>query len=97
VATVRIIYPDGEGEDEVISYDKNPEYSEMKDWIENGWMEHIRVIWEGRECDAIIDEEGKIKGLKMNAMATAAYIRMYPDINDVIVGPCAICTDFELE
>jgi|TARA_R110000787_G_scaffold96662_2_gene200145 hypothetical protein len=95
VPTVKLIHP--EGQEDTLTYDKNPSYSEMKEWVDDALLEVIRVKFKDRTCEAVIDEEGKLKGLKINLKATQAYLRMYPNTDDVIVGPCAICTDFDLE
>jgi hypothetical protein len=82
-------------------YDEHPTLEEMKSWVDDGWIEHIRVIHNGRECDAIIDEEGKLKGLPVNPLATSEYhawlTKRGLELDDVIVGNCAVLTNFDLE
>tara|TARA_R110000744_G_scaffold186721_1_gene306125 strand:+ start:619 stop:1005 length:387 start_codon:yes stop_codon:yes gene_type:complete len=93
---------------ETLEYEEQPTYEDIKEWIDGAWMEHIKVAiptnnGTRRVCDAIIDEEGKLKGLPINKRATAAYWMFLsmnggkPPFDDVIVGPCAICENFDLE
>mgnify|MGYP003145766055 CR=1 FL=1 len=82
-------------------YDEHPTIEEIKSWVDDAWIEHIRVIHNGKECDAIIDEEGKLKGLPINPIATSEYHAWLSSkglpLDDVIVGNCAVLVNFNLE
>jgi Domain of unknown function (DUF3846) len=54
-----------------------------------GYIERVRVRWDGRVRDAYIDEEGKLKGLAFNHFATGL---LEPPLrgHDILVGPVVI-------
>jgi len=57
---------------------------------------------EGEKRHAIINEEGKIYNLPVNVEATLMYDEFkakhgYEVANDIVVGTCAVLTNFELE
>ena len=96
----------GDIEEFKLHYDEYPSFDEIKSWIADnrsrGMIEHINVLHEGNECDAIIDEEGKIYDLDVNPIATIMYDKFkekhgYIVGNDLVVGTCAVLTNFELE
>ena len=96
----------GDIEEFKLHYDEYPSFDEIKSWIADdksrGMIERISVLHEGNDCDAIIDEEGKLCDLDMNPVATAMYDMFkrkhgYIHGNDVVVGTCAVLTNFELE
>ena len=96
----------GDIEEFKLHYDEYPSFDEIKSWIADnrsrGMIEHINVLHEGNECDAIIDEEGKIYDLDVNPIATTMYDEFkakhgYEVANDIVVGTCAVLTNFELE
>lgn len=68
---------------------KEPELSVLQKLI-GGWIERVTVFWEGRICDAYVDEEGKLKNLPFNDMASTARVNAHGDSVDVIVGRMAI-------
>jgi len=94
-------------EDYKLHYDEYPSLDEMKSWISAGkhrdTIELIHVLDdEGEKRDAIINEEGKIYGLPVNLEATLMYDEFkakhgYEVANDIVVGTCAVLTNFELE
>ena len=94
-------------EDYKLHYDEYPSLDEMKSWISAGkhrdMIELIHVLDdEGEERHAIINEEGKIYGLPVNLEATLMYDEFkakhgYEVANDIVVGTCAVLTNFELE
>lgn len=55
-----------------------------------GWIEHV-ILADGR--DAFCDEEGKLKGLPVNLVATA----LWADPFDVLCGPVVVCERGEVE
>ena len=79
----------------------------MKSWISAGkhrdTIELICVLDdEGEKRHAITNEEGKIYGLPVNLEATLMYDEFkakhgYEVANDIVVGTCAVLTNFELE
>lgn len=94
-------------EDYKLEYDEYPSLNEMKSWISAGkhrdTIELICVLDdEGEKRHAIINEEGKIYGLPVNLEATLMYDEFkakhgYEVANDIVVGTCAVLTNFELE
>jgi len=54
-----------------------------------GYIELVRVTYDGRLCDAFVNEEGKLHGLAINGRATQLCAEF---LDDVIVGPIAICS-----
>tara|TARA_Y100001938_G_C8084700_1_gene431254 strand:- start:1497 stop:1826 length:330 start_codon:yes stop_codon:yes gene_type:complete len=88
---------------ELVQYETKPDLKEMQSWTRSGLIEVINVNHNGRECDAIIDEEGKFyTDNKVNTMATVKW-RKYLRHNgltaygDVIVGKCSILVNYNLE
>ena len=67
-------------------YDEHePTYDEVKEFI-GGWLEAVEL----RNGDKmIIDEEGKLKELEVNFLATVIWHENFGP-TDCIVGPCAI-------
>ena len=94
-------------EDYKLHYDEYPSLAEMKSWISAGkhrdTIELICVLDdEGEKRHAIINEEGKIYNLPVNVEATLMYDEFkakhgYEVANDIVVGTCAVLTNFELE
>ena len=91
---------------EIVEYDEGeqPSLADMKTWVRSGnnsMIELIKVIHEGKTCHAVINEEGKIIDLPFNLNATIEYQAWLREndllVNDVIVGNCAVITNFELE
>jgi hypothetical protein len=84
----------------IYSNDKEPTGKELREMV-GGWLEMVNVIYEGRQCQAIINEEGKLNNLPVNYEATSMYHSYLHEngyhVDDVIVGNIAIMTNFELE
>ena len=82
-------------------FENHPTLEEMKAMVGDGWIEHIKVIHEGEDCDALINEDGKRLELPVNPIATEKYhawlAKNQLPLEDIIVGDCAICTNFNLE
>lgn len=53
-----------------------------------GYVQVVRGHWHGAPCQILMDEEGKLKGKKLNMAATFAY----GNNNDHIVGDVVILT-----
>jgi hypothetical protein len=86
-----------------VEYETRPDLKEMQSWTKSGLIELIHVTHNGRECHAIIDEEGKFDtSNEVNVMATVKW-RNYLKKNgltaygDMIVGKCSVLTNYDLE
>ena len=88
--------------EQTIEYDegKEPTLEELQEWV-GGYIEVIKMIHDDRECMGIINEEGKLKDLPFNLNATVEYHewmrRREFELDDVIVGNCAVMTNFDLQ
>jgi len=68
------------------------------DVVENGgydsFVAHIGGYIEAVQMDerhiALIDEEGKLKGLPPNPVATILWRVWHPHVDDILCGPCLI-------
>lgn len=69
------------GEPHIAEYSGN--YKELQKWV-GGLIELVRF----NECDAFINEEGKLIGLEVNPFATFLYETMIG--RDVICGPMVL-------
>ena len=81
---VHWIEPSGEITTE--EHDAPPSYEEMKEFVD-GWVEIVSVLFEGHcPTQMIINEEGRIKDLPRNQVATDIYLAnlrsQYPDAAD---------------
>ena len=65
--------------------DHSPNYDEVKSFI-GGWLEAIELP---NGDLMVLDEEGKIKGLEANFLATVVWHEFFGP-TDTIVGPVAI-------
>lgn len=54
-----------------------PSYEELKNLIEplldGAWLEHVSVLYRGQRTDMFVDEEGLLKNLPLNPLATKIY------------------------
>tara|TARA_B100002019_G_C21171165_1_gene548523 strand:- start:739 stop:1068 length:330 start_codon:yes stop_codon:yes gene_type:complete len=96
--------PNDEGEFfEVVEYDEKPDLETMQSWTKSGMIEVITVMHEGKECHAIIDENGKFDDTNViNQMASTKWYTWLIDtgrtaFGDMIVGKCSVLTNYELE
>lgn len=62
-----------------------PDFEVLRDAIGGGWIERVKVRYEGRVRDAFVDEEGLIKQQPPNDCATALCVHHH-----FIVGIMAI-------
>jgi len=80
-----ILEPDGSGRVSTLEG-----YDDIKAALNGGWLEALRIT---DDIVAYIDEEGKMKNLPPNAIATGICremdIGLHPD--DFIVGPFVLC------
>ena len=88
---------------ELVEYETRPDLKEMQSWTKSGLIELVNVIHNGRECHAIIDEEGKFDSSnQVNGLATMKW-RNYLNKNrltalgDMIVGKCSVLINYDLE
>ena len=50
----------------VVEYDEKPDLETMQSWTKSGTIEVLHVVHDGKECHAIIDEEGKFDNSNEN-------------------------------
>ena len=74
--------------------DKCPSLSELQELVD-GLIELVRVNFEGKEVDMIINEEGLIHNLPFNATASRLMRDSY-DGYGYIVGPAIVFEGFKL-
>jgi len=88
---------------ELIEYKNPPDLNEMQSWTKSGLIELIHVLHNGRECHAIIDEEGKFDNTnEVNGLATMKWRNYLKNndltaLGDMIVGKCSVLTNYDLE
>ena len=84
----------------IYASDQEPSGEELRTMV-GGWLEMVNVVFEGRHCQAIVNEEGKLNGLPVNLEATSMYHAWLHEngfsVDDVIVGNMAIMTNFNLD
>lgn len=87
----------------LIKYDNKPDLKEMQSWTKSGLIELVTVFHDGKECDAIIDEEGKFyTDNEVNRIATVLWRKYLNDngltaFGDVLVGKCSVLLNYNLE
>lgn len=71
--TLTIIKADGSSATQPL--DKTPEYEAIKAGLDDGWLEAVPLFnrYKGERCVVFADEEGRLKGLPHNAIATALW------------------------
>jgi len=88
---------------EIVEYDEKPDLKTMQSWTKSGTIEVLNVIHDGKECHAIIDEEGKFDNSnEINKMATTKWYKWLRKtgrtaFGDMIVGRCSVLINSELE
>ena len=60
---------------------------ELKEFV-GGWIE---CVYLNKQQVMVVNEEGKLRNLPYNAIATAAYQLMFQPTNDFIVGNALLC------
>jgi hypothetical protein len=84
-------------------YEERPSLKQMQSWTKSGMIELINVRHNDRDCQAIIDEEGKFNNSnEINKIASRKWWNWlkrnnYAWGNDMIVGKCSVLLNFELE
>lgn len=79
---------------ELVKIDKAPNLKQLQE-IVGGYIEIIRVIFNGKQCQMIINEEGKLINLPLNLQATKILQASAP--NDYIVGTAVILEGITLD
>tara|TARA_R110000850_G_scaffold18742_10_gene57611 strand:+ start:96 stop:425 length:330 start_codon:yes stop_codon:yes gene_type:complete len=88
---------------EIVEYDEKPDLETMQSWTKSGTIEVLHVVHDGKECHAIIDENGKFDGSnEINKMASIKWYKWLKKnkrtaFGDMIVGKCSVLINFELE
>ena len=88
---------------DLVKYKTKPDLKEMQSWTKSGLIEVLTVNHNGRECDAIIDEEGKFyTDNEVNTIATVKWRKFLKHngltaYGDMIVGKCSILVNYNLE
>lgn len=65
-----------------------PTLEEMQEYV-GGWIEIVRVKFEGKDCDMVVNEEGKLLGLPVNHFASIV-------AQQTIVGNAILVKGFKL-
>lgn len=98
----KIIAADGTVTEDEIEWPKDPGYDRLRDLVVpllgNVWLEHVRVLDEGRYKDMFVAEAGHRLKLPRNEKATALYragwLKLYPGARPEdlahIVGPAIL-------
>lgn len=75
--TYRIIQADGTEQSVTIDLPKEPGYEALRAIVEpvlgGAYMERVRVLHKDAYTDMFVDEDGLLKGLPLNAVATPIY------------------------
>lgn len=58
---------------------------------------YIEIACKDGETLMIVNEEGKIDGLPINAVATRVFREWHPGSNDYILGPAVFCNSKQLD
>lgn len=86
---LRILHVNGTSED--IIFRRQPTLQEYQNFV-GGPIEHLNVTHEGKKVDMLVNEEGKLKGLPVNHLATT-----YVTGRDIIVGDAVLFLEGHLE
>ena len=92
------IWPDGRHEIE--EAEELPAFEDMQKFVE-GWVERVKVLYEGKPTNMVVNEEGLLKGMELNSKATEIYhaatlARGLPRPEAVIVGPAMLFEGFSI-
>lgn len=75
--------------------DKCPPLAELQELVGGGLIELVQVIYKGKTCDMIVNEEGLLRNMAFNHPATKAMQATYDGYGH-IVGPAIIFEGFKL-
>lgn len=85
---VGVVYVDTNGKQEFKP--EKPTLEQMQQWV-GGYIERTTCQWQGKLCDMVVNEEGHLKRLPLNAVATKAYWgACRPGTTHTIVGNAII-------
>lgn len=87
-----LIQPDGELKEVQPRNGHDFTLEELRGFIGGGFIEIIHPA-ERPGCLLVIDEEGKLKGMRFNSAASL----LYGNDGDVVVGPALLCREEEVE
>ncbi len=86
---------DTDGEETHVTADEKPDLYKMQEMVD-GHIELVACRYENQRRPMIINEEGKLDGLKLNSKATEMYLDLH-DVKDYIVGKAIIFKNFEID
>ena len=86
---------DTDGEETHVVADEKPDLYKMQEMVD-GNIELVACRYENGRKPMIINEEGKLDGLKINAKATKMYLDLH-DVNDTINGKAIVFKNFEID
>ena len=86
---------DTDGEETHVVADEKPDLYKMQEMVD-GNIELVVCRYEDGNKHMIINEEGKLDGLKINAKATKMYLDLH-DVNDTINGKAIVFKNFEID
>ena len=86
---------DTDGEETYVESKEKPDLKEMQETV-GGYIEVVACRYENGRKPMIINEEGKVKSLKLNSKATEMYLDLH-DVKDYIVGKAIIFKNFEID
>lgn len=75
----------------VKTFDRPVQLSELQRAV-GGYIEEIPRFdrWDGQPCAAFCNDEGKLKGLRLNHDATTVWRTLNPATSDVLVGDVVV-------
>lgn len=87
--TLHTIKPDGTVATQRFETNKGAELKDLQAAV-GGYIERVRVRFEGRVRDAFVNEDGLAQGLPVNARAMELLARPFDPAYNVIVGNLAV-------
>ena len=86
---------DTDGEETHVTADEKPDLYKMQEIVE-GNIELVACRYGNGTKAMIINEEGKLKNLRVNSKASEMYLDLH-DVKDLIVGKAIVFKNFEIE
>lgn len=84
---------DGTREDVTPANGTDFKYDELKNFVEG----YIEIVHLGKKKVMVVNEEGKLMNLPVNAEATKVMLEMLPMSRDYIVGNALVCKTSEIK
>lgn len=84
---------DGTREDVTPANGTDFKYDELKNFVEG----YIEIVSLGKKKVMVVNEEGKLMNLPVNAEATKVMLEMLPMSRDYIVGNALVCKTSEIK